>query len=130
MIGRITALEAMGYRTPAGLATLFKLDRTDDPPVLIAVWNGRTVYENYPPVSMLEELGSLGPMTIAQINRPVGGVRGRSAVRTSQTIADAGVSTVVLWARNAATFRSIVEECRQAGLSPVDRRTRYPVWRL
>jgi hypothetical protein len=42
MIRRITNPEIMGYRNPAGLAPLFKMDRTSDPPVLIAVWNGRT----------------------------------------------------------------------------------------
>ena len=99
------------------------------PMVLIAVWNGRTNYENLPPTDMVDELGAFGQVMIAQISRPVG-VDGRSAVRTSRAIADTGAAVVIHWARNNATFHSIVEECRSAGLMPIDRRASYPAWRV
>jgi hypothetical protein len=119
----------MGFRTPTGFAPLFRLDRDDGALVLIAVWNGRAEYENHPPTDMIDELGALGRVIIAQICRPVG-VNGRSALRTSREIADTGAGVVVHWARNNATFHSIVEECRSAGLMPIDRRASYPAWRV
>jgi hypothetical protein len=51
-------------------------------------------------------------------------------MRSSAEIADAGAGVVFHWARNTATFRSIVEECRRAGLMPINRGISYPAWRV
>ena len=95
---------------------LFLLAVPDGKAVRTGAWNGRRDYSNPPPNELLDLVG--GPhMHLVQVGRPTNGFEGRSSVGLTHVIAKTGDGvSVVHWARDTETFRSIVAELSGAGM--------------
>jgi hypothetical protein len=75
----------------------------------VVVWNGVRDYENSFLEAAIPELGEGGPsrkVHIVQIGKPVGDKR--SIYKTVQALVDRG--PVMLWARDQATYDSVIAE--------------------
>jgi hypothetical protein len=94
---------------------LFLITAPDGKRVRTGVWNGRRDYSNQPSNELLDLVG--GPhLHLVQVGRPTNGFEGRSSVELTHVIAKTGDGvSVVHWARDTKTFRSIVAELSSDG---------------
>jgi hypothetical protein len=91
---------------------LFLITAPNGKCVRAGVWNGQ---RNQPPNELLDLVGGKR-MYLVQVGRPTNGFEGCSSVGLTRTIAEMGESvSVVHWARDTKTFRSIVAELSSNG---------------
>jgi hypothetical protein len=92
---------------------IFEMTAGNGKKLLITAWNGRKQFAHELPPEISHLVGG-SKIAIVQVGSPVG-VNGRSSIALSAALADK-FDGIVHWARDTATYQSIVREFVQANL--------------
>jgi len=100
--------------------------------VRLTVWDGQQDYAGLMPAGVIAVVGG-NRIAVVQINSPTGGVGGRSSLKLSEMLGKDKkgfrFDGIVHWARDTATYRSIITEFEARNLARAEPRLAPDRWR-
>ncbi len=100
---------------------VFRFTGAAGEPARLTAWDGRDNFANEFPINIINLVGG-AKIAVVQVSTPVG-CNGRSSVALSDVFAGMGFRGIIHWARDTATYRSIIREFEERHLE----RARPPI---
>jgi hypothetical protein len=96
---------------------VFGLEASNGAKARVTVWNGRDDFIHEFPTEKIVRLVGGSKIAVAQVGSPL--VGGRSSLKVSDMLAQAGYEGIIHWARDTATYQSVLKEFVGANLPTV-----------